>query len=148
MQGVALHFRYMGANEWWRLVVAFVVLPLLGGVATALWNSIARRSARESSSPSDFKNGFLIGILERVFFVGLVGFGITGAGVAMIGWISAKMAAGWNPYRESDDPDAAAGNDQSFERVKNERMTGLVAGLISMLFALLGGLILGARINV
>ena len=81
------------------------------------------------------------GVIERIFFTLLVGYEVGGAGVAMIAWLGAKMASNWNVrssvvVREAlSDPDAA-------RRVRVWAFSSLVSGLISMLFALFGGLVL------
>ena len=71
----------------------------------------------------------ITGLLERIFFTLLVAFDISGTGVAMMAWLGAKMAANWN--RQS--------NNDHIVRVFS--VTALQSGLVSLLFALLGGLI-------
>jgi hypothetical protein len=73
---------------------------------------------------------WITGTIERLFFTVLVGFGVQGVPVAMMGWIGLKLASNWN-Y-----PNIAGGVD-----VRAFAMTALLGGLVSMLFAYLGGLI-------
>lgn len=78
---------------------------------------------------------WLIGLAEGVFFTTVVAFEIGGAAVAMMGWLTVKMLSGWNrgdsnfpkPYQEHQ---------------KGMAFTALFGGLISLLFATIGGLIL------
>jgi hypothetical protein len=69
----------------------------------------------------------LIGTLERLFFTLIIAFDVTAAAVAMVAWLALKMATNWNRPNASHTP--------------TEALTGLLGGLISMLFALIGGLI-------
>jgi len=73
---------------------------------------------------------WLTGGLERLFFTLLVAFGVSGTSTAMIGWLALKMAANWNRPEYGDEVKA-----RSFA------FSALVAGVLSMLLALLGGLI-------
>ena len=73
---------------------------------------------------------WLTGVTERLFFTVLVGLEVSGAPTAMIGWLALKLATNWNHPDWKDKPNA-----RSFA------LSALLAGLVSMLFALVGGLI-------
>jgi len=73
---------------------------------------------------------WLTGGLERLFFTLLVAFGVSGTSTAMIGWLALKMVTNWNRRESEDDV-----KERSFA------FSALVAGLLSMFLALLGGLI-------
>lgn len=76
----------------------------------------------------DLVPGWITGLVERTFFTIAVAFGGPFAIVAMIAWLGAKMATDWNrPQAERQDPAGA--------------FTTLLGGLVSMFFALVGGLI-------
>jgi hypothetical protein len=83
------------------------------------------------------------GAAERLFFTVLVAFHMSGVTVAMIAWIAAKLDANWN--RSSLD-------EPKYDRDTIRRARGsfsiLLAGLVSMLFALLGGLICSGDIPI
>lgn len=69
------------------------------------------------------------GLLERLFFTILIGAGLPDAGVAMIAWLAAKMGLNWGKYGYNS-------------RVgKAIAMTALESGVVSLLFAMIGGLI-------
>ena len=70
---------------------------------------------------------WLTGVIERLFFTVVVAFNVPGAVVAMIAWLAVKMATDWN---RPGIPTTAAG-----------AMSALLGGLVSMLFAVAGGLI-------
>ena len=70
------------------------------------------------------------GLIERTFFTLIVAFDVSGGAVAMIAWLGAKMAVNWN--RQS-------GDNSVVNRALS--MTALQTGMVSLLFALIGGLI-------
>lgn len=76
----------------------------------------------------------LTGFLERLFFTVLVGLNVQGAPIAMMAWLALKMATNWN--RPIDN---RSGRSQL--RPLPWAFSGLLGGLVSILFALLGGLI-------
>lgn len=71
---------------------------------------------------------WLTGGLERLFFTLLVAFDVSGTPTAMIGWLALKLATNWN---RPDYEDKVKARSFAF--------SGLVAGLLSMFLALLGG---------
>lgn len=52
----------------------------------------------------------------------------------MMGWLALKLATNWNSKKMEDDPKA-----------RPFAFTALLAGLVSMLFATLGGLVCGGK---
>lgn len=71
---------------------------------------------------------WLTGGLERLFFTLLVAFNVSGTPAAMVGWLALKLATNWNHPDFKDNSQA-----RSFA------FSGLVAGLLSMSVALIGG---------
>lgn len=71
---------------------------------------------------------WLTGALERLFFTFLIAFNVSGTPTAMVGWLALKLATNWNhpDFKES-------------AQARSFAFSGLVAGLLSMLVALLGG---------
>ena len=78
---------------------------------------------------------WITGPAERLFFTIVVAFNIPGAAVAMVGWITLKMISS-RPYREKRAESVGISPALPFE------MAGLLGNLLSMLFALVGGLII------
>lgn len=72
---------------------------------------------------------WLTGVMERLFFTTIIGLGIVGAPIAMIGWITVKMVSNWN----------RAGIDPADARPVRGAFSALLAGLVSMFFAGVGG---------
>lgn len=71
---------------------------------------------------------WLTGAVERFFFTLLVAYDVSGTGPAMVGWLALKFATNWNH------PDWA-----KYPQARPFAFSALLAGLLSMLFALLGG---------
>lgn len=83
-----------------------------------------------------FRDALHIGIVERAFFTVAVAFEVSAVGPAMIGWVAAKMAAGWN--RNDEDGE---------ESTKDRRFQALRGNLISMGMAVVGGLIANGTVS-
>ncbi len=73
---------------------------------------------------------WLTGTVERLFFTVLIGLEMPGIPATMIGWLALKLATNWNHPDWKDDP-----------KRRMYAFSALLAGLVSMLFATLGGLI-------
>ena len=89
------------------------------------WRGITKRTDVKTVPPA------LTGLVERVFFTFLVSVTPAGAGPTMIAWIALKMASNWN--RDNNDVNG-----------RFHRIAALLTGLLSMLFALFGGLIVAS----
>ena len=79
--------------------------------------------------------GWFVGSLERLFFTILVAFDISGTAVAMMLWIALKMA------RNLDFLKTGEKKEDDFGR-RMFVFSGLLGSMISMFFALIGGLII------
>lgn len=78
---------------------------------------------------------WLTGTIERLFFTTLVGANIDGFPTAMMAWLALKLASNWNHSDVEGHPDARA-----------FAISALLAGIVSMLCALLGGLIIAGKL--
>ena len=79
---------------------------------------------------------WLTGAIERMFFTLVIAFEVPGAPAAMLIWITLKMATNWNSLFGENKDDA---------QKRGLAFSSLLAGLVSMTFALIGGVIcLGA----
>jgi len=74
---------------------------------------------------------WLVGTVERLFFTILVAFDISGTATAMIGWVTIKMLTDWHRILK---PDAGVG-------LRSLAFSALLGNMISLFFALIGGLI-------
>ncbi|UCC82853.1 MAG: hypothetical protein JSW46_18110 [Gemmatimonadota bacterium] len=113
-----------------RWIVGLFVALAVGGVVTG-WFLSGLRSYLNIARPSgrDVPN-WLIGLSERLFFAVIIAFNISGAAVAMMVWIVLKIIPNWEL--------------QIKHGTANKPLTwsSILASLCSMLFALLGGLII------
>ena len=74
---------------------------------------------------------WLIGLGERTFFAILVAFNVSATAVAMIVWVAVKMLYDWNIlWRQRENI-----------TIRSLALSGLLGNIVSMLFALIGGLI-------
>lgn len=81
----------------------------------------------------------LTGFLERLFFTLFVGLDAGGPGTTMMAWLALKMAATWNKGSADN-----VGEQRDVEITY--AFTALLAGLVSMGFALVGGLVAAGHI--
>jgi hypothetical protein len=77
----------------------------------------------------------LIGILERCVFSFLVAFEVSGVAAAIVGWMALKMATGWNRISKGE------------TKYRMLAFNGLICSLISLFFAVIGGLIANGSIK-
>lgn len=84
----------------------------------------------EIMTPLDVPS-WLVGLIERTFFTILVAFNMSATSVAMVGWVTVKMLYNWNILlREREDI-----------TIRSLAFSALLGNVVSMLFALIGGLI-------
>jgi len=76
---------------------------------------------------------WVVGTIERIFFGALVAFDISATAAAMVTWILVKMATDWNRILTSAQEGKRGPRSLAF--------SSLLAGMISLFFALTGGLI-------
>jgi hypothetical protein len=118
-----------------RWIVGFAISLGFGYLATQIFLVVLRRLIGLGPKPSPSGSekgvpGWFLGLVERSFFTTLVGLQVAGAPAAMMGWLALKLAANWNHPDWKDQPD-----------IRTFALSALLAGLVSMLFALLGGMV-------
>ena len=119
-------------------VIGLFVSLVIGGLLASCFVDQSRKYLDIKKPDERGVSPWVTGIIERLFFTVAIAFNLSGATVAMIAWIGAKMATDWNrPEEDRIGPNARAG-----------AVTGLLGGLISMLFALIGGLICGGKFQI
>ena len=77
-----------------------------------------------------------IGVVENLFFTIGVAFNLSGVMIGMVAWMGAKMAAHWG--RES--------TEHQVKNIVTVRYLVLVGTMISLLFAMIGGLICAGKL--
>lgn len=78
---------------------------------------------------------FLVGVFERTFFTVLLALNVQGVAAGLMLWVAAKMLSGWN----------RAQVDNFANRVRS--FNALMMNLTSLMFAVLGGLIIHGDIK-
>ena len=121
----------MEAKLW---IVGLLFAVVVGGIGTGIFLYTVRGVLGLGAKPEDKRiervPPWLTGAVERLVFAVLVGLEIAGTAPAMMGWLAIKLAANWNR--------------KDMETVMAARpflFTALLAGLVSMMFAALGGMI-------
>lgn len=120
----------------WVIGLAFAVIG--GGLVVPLFLYAVRSIMGVGDKPKPKTKRvppWLTGFVERLAFSVLVGLDVPGAATAMMGWLALKLATNWN---RKDMESVAAARPFSF--------TALLAGLISMMFAALGGMIASGKV--
>jgi hypothetical protein len=115
----------------WLIGLSFAIV--VGGIVTGLLIAGLRRGVSLGVKPKIAGPripAWVVGAVERTVFCILVGLDVSGAVTAMMGWLALKMASNWNRKDLDDNPKA-----------RGFALSALLAGLVSMLFAALGGLI-------
>ena len=117
-----------------RWIVGLFVALAVGGLVTG-WFLKSLRSYLKIARPSgrDVPN-WLIGLSERLFFAVIIAFNVSGGAAAMMLWIVLKIIPNW----ELQVKHGAAHKPLTW--------SSILASLCSMLFALLGGLIIRGAI--
>jgi hypothetical protein len=82
----------------------------------------------------------VVGVIERIFFGALVAFDISATAAAMVTWILVKMATDWHRIL------ARRKKGDYMYGPRSLAFSSLLASMISLLFALIGGLICRAAI--
>ena len=88
---------------------------------------LRKQLGEESTLPGEELPAWIVGTVERFFFTLAVAAGFPGVPVAMMLWIAAKMAAYWGSP------------PQRIANIGALRLAALLAGVVSMSFALIGG---------
>jgi hypothetical protein len=120
----------MDVKHW---VVGLLFAVVVGGIVTSLFLYALHGVLGLGSKPKEKIKRvppWLTGVVERFVFTVFVGLGVAGATTAMMGWLAIKLATNWN---RKDMESLASARPFSF--------SALLAGLISMMFAALGGMI-------
>jgi hypothetical protein len=121
------------ASSWKQWMIGLFVSVVIGQIV--IWPSLEfLRYWRGIQKPKGVNvPSSLTGILERLVFTFVIGIGQLPSDIltAMFAWLALKMAANWNRDQQpSDSNNRAAG-----------AISALLAGLVSMLFAFIGGLL-------
>ncbi|MEJ2463957.1 MAG: hypothetical protein P8098_20355 [Candidatus Thiodiazotropha sp.] len=108
-----------------------LAISLVGGLIVAgFYRFVLEKALRTSKPIQEAKRfpGWLLGIMERLFFTILIATNATAVVPAMMGWLAIKMAINWSNSKK----------DYS-EEGKLLAFIGVTTGLVSLALAYIGG---------
>jgi hypothetical protein len=128
---------------WW--IVGLIFSLGLGGWLTPKSLNCIREKIKEKAKQIDkigddeyeefvgleYFSPQITGTIERLFFMILVAFNVSGTATAMVAWITVKMATDWLVVLKD--------GKESWQR--KLAFSALLGSMISLFFALIGGLI-------
>jgi hypothetical protein len=123
--------QFFGSSAPHRWAVGLFFAVIVGGLVIELFFFILERCwLGPTPKAKNHIPAFITGMVERLFFTVLVGGSSNPVAVPalMFTWIAAKLAANWKHPKFPPHPKARAFT-----------MRALLAGLLSMMFALIGG---------
>lgn len=123
-----------------KVLVGLSFALIVGHFFTAGFLWAVRRSIKLGPKPGESiatkrLPPWLTGVVERLIFAIFVATNTPSVAPAMIGWLALKLAANWNHPLWNQEPDA-----------RTFAMTALLAGLVSMACAFVGGLIASGKL--
>jgi hypothetical protein len=116
----------------WALVVGHLVTKFVLNRIRAFLVAARTAAGDTGTLPWSIGTGvpsWLTGTIERLFFTTAVAFELSGVATAMMAWMGVKLAANWNRPTAPPDPVGALA------------LSAALGGLVSMFFALTGGVI-------
>jgi hypothetical protein len=95
-----------------------------------------KKKAKESDEPYQeekdlYVPGWFVGLTERTFFTVLVAFDVSATAAAMIGWVAVKVGISWQVLLK-----------QETTLRRSLAFSALLGNIVSMLFAVIGGVII------
>ena len=125
-----------------RWAIALLFSLGIGQLVTWLFLKYLRRAIKLGEKPGSDRipkrlAPWLTGAIERLAFTIFVAAYPAAALGPMIGWLALKLATNWNHPLWKDDPN-----------IRTWALSALLAGLVSMVFAFVGGRIANGAISV
>ena len=138
-----------GCRWGWGLAYAAFIGHLGAGVFLNTLRAYMNQPGGTSIPGEEGVPAVLVGILERLAFATALGLDVSGnqVFVVMSGWIAVKMAANWNrafPVTQNMSPRAT---EVAFARRSRGAIAALLAGVVSLAFAVVGGGIIRGVLN-
>jgi len=127
-------------NYHWSILIGIFISQGLGFWLTPEFLKWIRKNYKTAAVldyelPKGGALDWLTGVLERIFFTIIIAFNVSGAAVAMVSWLLVKMVTSWNSIIDPD------------RRMRGYALCSLAAGLVSLSFALIGGLFIRYEIQ-
>ena len=119
-----------------RWTAGLFVSLVFGGIVTQYYARRVRKLIVDEEPNYRILIPLSIGVVESLFFTIGVAFNLSGVMIGMVAWMGAKMAAHWG--KESQ--------EHQVSNIVTVRFLVLVGTMISLLFAMIGGLICAGRL--
>jgi hypothetical protein len=123
-------------RPWRQWIIGLLFSLLIGQLVVWLFLKWLQRWLGKTPSDKGGKHvpAWITGGVERIFFTVLVGLDALAVPALMLGWLGLKMATNWNSPVFKD------------PEMRPFAIRALLAGLVSMLFAFLGGLLCAGKL--
>ncbi|MGE0357780.1 MAG: hypothetical protein AB7P08_12830 [Burkholderiales bacterium] len=122
----------MTREQAWVNGLSFAVIA--GGLFVPLIHALITKAAKLPDK-DDGLPSWIVGLVERITFCVLVGISAQGVATAMIGWLGLKIAANWGHKSNEETP-----------LVRTRAFCAITTGMVSLLFAAIGGVIAGGKL--
>jgi len=119
-----------------RWPVGLFVSLVFGGIVTQYYARRVKKLIGDEDPNYRILIPLSIGVVESLFFTIGVAFNLSGVMIGMVAWMGAKMAAHWG----QESPEHQVSN------IVTVRFLVLVGTMISLLFAMMGGLICAGKL--
>ena len=119
-----------------RWPVGLFVSLVFGGIVTLYYARRVMKLIGDEDPNYRILIPLSIGVVESLFFTIGVAFNLSGVMIGMVAWMGAKMAAHWG--KESQ--------EHQVSNIVTVRFLVLVGTMLSLLFAMIGGLICAGRL--
>ena len=119
-----------------RWPVVLLVSLVFGGIVTLYYARRVKKLIGDEDPNYRILIPLSIGVVESLFFTIGVAFNLSGVMIGMVAWMGAKMAAHWG--KESQ--------EHQVSNIVTVRFLVLVGTMLSLLFAMIGGLICAGRL--
>jgi hypothetical protein len=119
-----------------RWPAGLFVSLVFGGIVTQYYARKVKKLIGDEDPNYRILIPLSIGVVESLFFTIGVAFNLSGVMIGMVAWMGAKMAAHWG--KESQ--------EHQVSNIVTVRFLVLVGTMLSLLFAMIGGLICAGRL--
>jgi hypothetical protein len=119
-----------------RWTAGFFVSLVFGGIVTQYYARRIRKLIGDEDPHYRIFIPLSLGVVENLFFTIGVAFDLSGVMVGMVAWMGAKMAAHWG----------GESKEHQVENIGTVRFLVLGGTMISLLFAMIGGLICAGKL--
>ena len=122
--------------ETLRWTVGLSVALVCGGIVNQYWARKLKKLIGDEDPQYRILIPLSLGVVESLFFTIGVAFDLSGVMIGMVAWMGAKMAAHWG----------IESKEHQIKNIGTIRFLVLGGTMISLLFAMIGGLICSGKL--